>query len=687
VNPQQTAHAPAPASAHPPAQPPGELLWTPRPDQIEPTRLVAYMGWLATARGLHFERYEDLWNWSVGELPAFWQSVWDFFDVQADGSCVPVLGTATMPGAKWYPNARLNYAEHIFRRATDQRPALIARSEDTGTHEVSWAQLQRDTAALAARLRQLGVGPGDRVASYLPNRPETVCAFLACASIGAIWSSCSPDMGASVVLDRFQQIEPKLLLAVDSFSYNGKTHDRRELVDELLLGLPSVRHVIHVAGPVCRVASHTPPPWRDRLSWADAVAVDAELRFERLPFEHPLWIVYSSGTTGLPKAIVHSQGGIVLTHLKTMALQHDMRPADRLLFLGGTGWIVWNLQVGALLTGASIVLYDGNPAWPDSTALWRCIDEQQVTLFGCGAAFLINCMKDGQRPRDHVALHSLRAINATGSPLPTDAYRWVYGAVKADLWLASISGGTDIASGFVACAPTLPVNAGEIQCRELGVAAYAFNEAGEAVVDEVGELVVTKPMPSMPIYFWGDPEMRRYRESYFEMYPGGNGKPAVWRHGDWIRFTPRGTSVIYGRSDSTINRHGIRMGTAEIYRVVEELPEVRDSLVVDLEYLGRPSFMPLFVVLAPGLVLDEPLKARITQQIRSKASARHVPNEIYAVEAIPRTLTGKKMEVPVRKLLLGAAPEKVASADAMANPQSIGFFLNLAAGLKASLTL
>jgi acetoacetyl-CoA synthetase len=376
--------------------------------------------------------------------------------------------------------------------------------------------------------------------------------------------------------------------------------------------------------------------------------------------------------------MVHGHGGIVLTHLKTMCLQHDLRPGDRLLFLGGTGWIVWNLQIGALLTGASVMLYDGNPAWPDNQALWRFIDEQKVTLFGCGAAYLINCMKDGLRPRDFANLASLRSINATGSPLPLDAYRWVYDAVKQDLWLASISGGTDIASGFVACAPTLPVHAGEIQCRELGVAAYAFNEAGQPVVDEVGELVITQPMPSMPVYFWNDPGNKRYLESYFETFPG------VWRHGDWIRFTPRGSSVIYGRSDSTINRHGIRMGTAEIYRVVEELPEIRDSLVVDLEFLGRESFMPLFVVLKPGFVLDEALKAKIAAQIRTKASARHVPNEVYEVAEIPRTLTGKKMEVPVRKLLLGADAHKVASPDAMANPASLEFFVALASTLNPS---
>jgi acetoacetyl-CoA synthetase len=648
----------------------GDLLWEPSREQKDSSRLAHYMRWLADERGLEFRDYASLWQWSVARLEPFWESVWDYFDVQAEGSRQPVLSTHQMPGAQWYPNTRLNYAEHTFRCATHDRPALIARSEDAPTREVSWADLQRDTAALAATLRSLGIGAGDRVASYLPNRPETVVAFLACASIGAVWSSCAPDMGATVVLDRFKQIEPKLLFATDSYGYNGKKHDREALVGELLAGLPSVQTVVHVPGPN---AATRPVTWRNKLDWAQAVKDEAPLQFERVPFGHPLWIVYSSGTTGLPKAMVHSHGGIVLTHLKTMSLQHDLRPGDRLLFLGGTGWIVWNLQIGALLTGATVVLYDGNPAWPDTQALWRFMDQQKVTLFGCGAAYLINCMKDGLRPRDFVKLEALRAINATGSPLPLDAYHWVYDAVKPDLWLASISGGTDIASGFVACAPTLPVHAGEIQCRELGVAAYAFNEAGQPVVDEVGELVITKPMPSMPVYFWNDPGNKRYLESYFETFPG------LWRHGDWIRFTPRGSSVIYGRSDSTINRHGIRMGTAEIYRVVEELPEIRDALVVDLEFLGRESFMPLFVVLKPGFTLDDVLKAKIAQQIRSKASARHVPNEVYEVAEIPRTLTGKKMEVPVRKLLLGADAHKVASPDAMANPASLEFFVRLSA--------
>jgi acetoacetyl-CoA synthetase len=657
----------------------GDVLWTPSFEQIAPTRLAAYLQWLEDQRGLQFENYQALWQWSVDELALFWQSIWDYFDVQADGSCDPVLGSTQMPGANWYPNAQLNYAEHIFRNATPDRPALVVRSEGEPVRYVSWAELQASTGALAAKLRAMGVGSGDRVASYMPNRAETVVAFLACASLGAIWSSCSPDMGATVVLDRFRQIEPKVLFAVDSYSYNGKHHDRGALIEELIKELPSLQQIVHVTGPIASSIGNKSAPlnWGDRVvSWSTATSAVAALTYHRMPFSHPLWIVYSSGTTGLPKAIVHSHGGIVLTHLKTLTLQHDLRPADRLMFLGSTGWIVWNLQVGALLTGASIVLFDGNPAWPNAQALWHFIDEQRVTLLGCGAAFLANCMKDKLRPRDFVKLDALRSINSTGSPLPNDAYAWVYDAVKPDVWLASISGGTDIASGFVACAPNLPVTAGEIQCRELGVAAYAFNEAGNTVVDEVGELVITKPMPSMPVFFWNDEGGTRYRESYFEQFPG------MWRHGDWIRFTPTGTSVIYGRSDTTINRYGIRMGTAEIYRVVEELQEIRDSLVVDLEYLGKPSYMPLFVVLNAGFELDESLKASIVQQIKTKASARHVPNEIFVVAEIPRTLTGKKMELPVRKLLLGIEASKVASPDAMANPGSFDFFVRLAEQLK-----
>ncbi len=656
-----------------------DTLWTPSADDIGASRLARYERWLAEQHGLRFDGYAALWQWSVQHLDTFWRSIWDHFEVLADGSPEPVLASREMPGARWFPNTRLNYTEHVFRQASAQRPALVVRTEGEEAREVSWAALRQMTAAFAATLRDRGVQPGDRVASYLPNQAETVAAFLACASLGAIWSSCAPDMGPSVVFDRLSQIEPKVLLATDSYRYNGKVHDRHDTVDQLLARLPSVRTVVHLPGPL---ANERAVAWRDRLAWDGAMQqhAHAELRFERLPFDHPLWIVYSSGTTGLPKAMVHGHGGVVLTHLKTLALQHDLREGDRMLFLGGTGWIVWNLQIGGLLTGATTVLYDGNPAWPDDEALWRFMDRHGVTLFGCGAAFLMNCMKRGLRPRDFAALPALRAINSTGSPLSIDAYHWVYGAVKSDLWLASISGGTDIASGFVACAPGLPVVAGEIQCAELGVAAQSFNEAGQPVQDEVGELVITQPMPSMPLFFWNDADGQRYRESYFDTFPG------VWRHGDWIRFTPRGTAVIYGRSDSTINRFGIRMGTAEIYRVVEEMPQVRDSLVVDLEYLGRPSFLPLFVVLQTGVELDDALKAAIAGQIRNKASARHVPNEIYLVDEIPRTLTGKKMEVPVRKLLLGTPLEKVASPDAMVNPRSLDYFVRLALELNKPAT-
>lgn len=645
------------------------VLWKPGPEQLEHSGLVQYQRWLAEEKGIVTQDYAELWRWSVDHLDDFWQSIWSYFDIQADGEREPTLGARTMPGAEWFPNARLNFAEHVFRNRKADQAAVIARSEDLPLQQISWDELERKTAALAATLRSWGVGPGDRVASFMPNRPETVIALLACASIGAIWSSCAPDMGAQVVLDRLRQIEPKVLFAIDSYSYAGKSHDRDQVVDQLLAELPTVAHVVQVPGPL---ASQRGVDWRDHHHWQDVTARDAEPRYERLPFSHPLWILYSSGTTGLPKAMVHGHGGILLTHLKEMSLQNDLRPTDRLLFLGSTGWTVWNLLVGALVTGATIVLYDGHPNWPTGDTLWRFMDEQEIAVFGTGAAVLVANKNENLRPRAYAPLKKLRTILSTGSPLPADAFDWVYRDVKPDVCLASISGGTDIASCFVACAPTLPVHAGEIQCRELGVAAFAFNEAGQSVIDEVGELVITQPMPSMPLYFWNDPDMRRYRESYFEMFPG------CWRQGDWIRFTPYGSSVIYGRSDSTINRFGIRIGTAEIYRVVEELPEVHDSLVVDLEFLGRPSFMPLFVVVQPGTTWDQALVERIKQQIRTKASGRHVPDVVVQVSEIPRTLSGKKMEVPVRKLLLGDEPSKVASPDAMQNPTSFGFFVEFA---------
>ncbi|MGE4338392.1 MAG: acetoacetate--CoA ligase [Pigmentiphaga sp.] len=654
----------------------GEVVWTPTAEQIEQSRLAAFVRWLEPRQQREFPDYASLWQWSVDEIDTFWGEIWQFFDIQADGQPEPVLASRTMPGAQWFPNARLNYAEHVFRMAAADRPAVLARAEGGPVRELRWDELERQVGALAASLRGMGVEAGDRVVSFMPNVPETLVAFLACASLGAVWSSCSPDMGVSVVVDRFQQIEPKVMFVVDGYRYNGKPFDRRDVVAQLLQALPTLRHIVHVPGPDAPAEA---PNWPGYRTWADAIATPAPLAFERLPFDHPLWVVYSSGTTGVPKAMVHGHGGIVLTHLKTNQLQHDVRPGDRFLFLGSTGWIVWNLMVGSLLSGATVVFSDGNPAAPDPLHLWRFIQEYRVTHFGCGAAYLTQSLKDNLRPSSVGDFAALRSINSTGSPLPVDAYEWVYRNVKADLWLASISGGTDIASGFVACAPNLPVNAGELQCRELGVAAHAFNEAGESVIDEVGELVITQPMPSMPLYFWGDAGNQRYLDSYFQEFPG------LWRHGDWIQITPRGTAIIYGRSDTTINRYGIRMGTAEIYRVVEELPEVRDSLVVDLEYLGKPSFMPLFVVLAEGITLTDDLKARIKNQIKTQASARHVPNEVYQVAEIPRTLTGKKMELPVRKILLGSDPAKVASPDAMGNPGSIDYFVAFHAQRQAEL--
>jgi acetoacetyl-CoA synthetase len=647
----------------------GAVLWTPSRARVEASELARYTRWLRERKGLAFDDYATLHRWSVERLEDFWASLWEFLEIRSPTPYARVLDARRMPGARWFEGARLNYAEHAFRHASPARSAIVSRSELRAAAETSWAELERSVASLAAAMRAMGVKPGDRVVSYMPNIPETVAAFLATASLGAIWSSCSPDMGSGAVLDRFRQIEPKVLFAVDGYRYGGKDFDRRPVLEEIVRALPTLERVIFLPylDPAARLAG--------AVSYASLLEADAPLAFEQVPFDHPLWIVYSSGTTGVPKAIVHGHGGIVIEHLKTLLLHQDMRPGDRFFWMSSTGWIVWNLLASGLLAGCTLVMFDGNPAWPDAGALWRFIGESRTRHFGCGAALVAGWMKAGVEPAGIADLEALDAISVTGSPLTVDAFEWLYGKVKRDWWVAPISGGTDIACGFVAGCPILPVTAGEMQAKCLGVAVEALDDAGRLLVGEVGELVVTEPMPTMPLYFWNDPDGKRYRESYFEMYPG------LWRHGDWIRFTDRGTSVIYGRSDTTINRYGIRMGTAEIYRVVEELPEVLDSLVVDCEYLGRKSFLPLFVVLRPGCVLDDALKSRIKERVRTAASARHVPDEIYAIDEVPRTLTGKKMELPVRKLLLGTPVDKVASADAMANPASLGFFVDLAGRL------
>jgi acetoacetyl-CoA synthetase len=634
-------------------------LWRPSAEFASASRIADYRRWLAVRHGLRFDGYDALWRWSVEHLPEFWQSIWDYFDLHSDSPVTAVLADARMPGARWFEGARLNYAQQVFRHASAQQPAIRFAGEDAALAELSWTQLQRQVASVAAALRDLGVQPGDRVAAYLPNVPQTVVAFLATASIGAIWSVCAPEMGPVAVLDRFRQIAPKVLLAVSGYRHGGRHHDRGETVRELVAGLPGLRHWNHVAQPDAEAPPAVCGPSAHR--WDDLLRRTAALQIEPLPFDHPLWVVYSSGTTGLPKPIVHGHGGIVVEHLKMLGLHCNLRAGDIFHWYSSSGWIMWNVQVGGLLAGATIALADGSPAWPDFGRLWRFVDAARVTAFGAGAAFFSNCMKAGVEPARIADLSRLAMLGSTGSPLPPEAYQWILRQVRADLWINPIAGGTDFAGAFVGGNPTLPVYAGEMQCRCLGAKVEAFDDAGRPLLDEVGELVCTAPLPSMPLYLWGDSDGRRLNESYFDVYPG------VWRHGDWVRITPRGGAIIYGRSDATINRHGIRMGTSELYRLVEDQPEVLDSLVVDLEYLGRGSWMTLFVVLREGHVLDEALTATLRQKIRAGLSPHHVPTEIVQAPEVPRTLSGKKMEVPIKKLMLGQPLEKVANPDAMAN--------------------
>jgi acetoacetyl-CoA synthetase len=655
-----------------------EPLWRPSAERASSARITAFRAWLARERGLAFVDYESMWRWSVTDLDGFWSAVWQFYGVQASAPYERVLSGRAMPGTRWFPGARLNVVDQVFRHASEARPALIAGNEAGAVQEVAWRELQRQVGALAATLRGFGVAPGDRVVAILPNTPHTIVAFLACASIGAVWSVCSPDMGPVAVLDRFRQIAPKVLIAADGYRYGGKEYDRSATLAEIRAGLPSLQHTILAPNLGDTVDAARFP---GVVPWADAIRGNAPWSTVQLPSEHPLWVLYSSGTTGMPKAIVHSHAGALVELLKGIGLHRDVGPSDRFHWYTSTGWVMWNVQFSSLLVGATAVLYDGNPGTPDLGALWRFVSKVGVTFFGAGAAFFANCIKAGIEPARIADLSRLRTIGSTGSPLPPEAYRWVYEQVKRDVWLVSIAGGTDLAGAFLTGLPTLPVYEGEMQCRALGLKVEAYDDAGRAVIGEVGELVCTEPFPSMPLYFWNDPDNARYRESYFEMYPG------VWRHGDWVKLVERPEAIggiIYGRSDATINRHGIRMGTAELYRAVEAIPEVMDSLVVDLEYLGRESYMPLFVVLRPGVVLDDALASRLHDVIRTALSARHVPSEIVAISEVPRTLSGKKMELPVKKLLLGQPLEKVAHADAMANPACLDWFVAFAQARAAS---
>jgi acetoacetyl-CoA synthetase len=648
----------------------GALLWQPSAAFQEATTLTDYSRWLERERGLTFDDYGALWRWSVDDLGAFWTSVVDYYTLPLRGTWGRVVDPATMPGARWFDGATINYAEAMIGRVAPDRPALLFQSERHPLREVSGADLIDQVAAAAAGLRRLGVGRGDRVAAVIPNIPEAVVALLACASIGAIWSSCSPDFGTQSLVDRFAQIEPTVLIAVDGYTYGGKPFDRRAVIDELRAALPTLRTSVLVP----YLDPEAAPIGAGEISWADLGSDTSEpLTYESVPFDHPLWVVYSSGTTGLPKAIVHGHGGIVLEHAKAVGLQFDVRPGDRMSWFTTTGWVMWNFLVGAMVVGGVPVLYDGSPGYPSLDVLWDMADRAGASLFGTSAAFVGGCMKAGIRPGDQHDLTALRSIGVTGSPLSPDGFGWIYDAVKSDVWLVSMSGGTDVASAFVGGCAWLPVHAGELQARALGARVEAFDPDGRSVVGQTGELVLTAPLPSMPVFFWNDPDGSRYRESYFGMYPG------VWQHGDWIRITERGSAVIEGRSDSTLNRQGIRFGTSELYSVVERLPEVADSLVIGLDLPNGRYWMPLFVVLAKGAVLDDALRARINGAIREALSQRHVPDDIVAIPAVPRTLTGKKMEVPVKRLLLGRPLADVAAAGAVADPHALDFFVEYAA--------
>jgi acetoacetyl-CoA synthetase len=648
-----------------------------------------FQDWLRETRSLVFDGYDALWRWSVTELDAFWQSIWDYARIESPTPHTVVLAESRMPGARWFPGAQVNYAREVLRHVNAAHaagmPAIVSDNERGEVREMSWPEMRRQVASVALTLKSLGVQRGDRVAAYMPNVPETMVAFLACSSIGAIWSVCAPDMGTAAVADRFRQIEPKVLIAVDGVHYGGKPLDRSAVLQELRGQLPSVQKLLLVKSPYAiNAVPHD-------IDWAQATdrngAEVAAFEPEWLPFDHPIWIVYSSGTTGLPKPIVHGQGGIILT-MHACGLHNDVGASygannfgERYHWYSSTGWVMWNSQLSGMAFGATICIYDGNPAGskekPDWRVLWRFVARHKVTFFGAGAAYFTNCMKAGLVAKECGDLSRVRALGSTGSPLPEEVQRWgskqILDAGSKEVWWCNISGGTDFCGAFVGGNRDLPEVPGQMQCRELGHAVEAWNEQGQPVIGEVGELVCTKAIPSMPLYFWGDEGNARYVSSYFDTYPG------VWRHGDWIKIGEDGGCIIYGRSDATINRQGLRMGTSEIYSAVEGLPEVLDSMVVDLEYLGRDSYMPLFVVLRPGVTLDDAMRTRLNNAIKTSLSPRFVPNDIFQVAEIPRTLSGKKQELPIKKLLLGQPIEKVVNREAMANPGSLDWYVAFAA--------
>ncbi|QUG99582.1 acetoacetate--CoA ligase [Saccharopolyspora erythraea] len=647
-----------------------ELLWQPSPARIAESRMAAFRTWLRTERDLDLSDYRTLWEWSVADLEGFWGALAEFFHVAFHDRPQRVLAEEVMPGAHWFPGATLNYAEQALcggaGKADDDLAVIFAREDGRG-EEITFGELRARVAAARAGLVELGVERGDRVAALAPNSPETLVAFLAAASLGATWSSCSPDFGLRAVADRFVQIEPKVLIAVNGYVYGGRSFDVRSTVDELreaIPGSPATVLVDYLGNgaelPGC-------------VGWEEMLARHrgAELTFDAVPFDHPLWVLYSSGTTGLPKGIVHGHGGMTLEHLKAVGLHCDLGPGDRFFWFTTTGWMMWNFLVGGLLTGTTIVLFDGSPAHPDLSALWQLAERYRVNYFGTSAPYIQTCLKRELRPKDDYDLSALHTVGSTGAPLTTDGFRWVADAVGRDVQIASVSGGTDMCTAFVGASPDVPVYLGEISCRMLGAAVAAYDEHGRELHEEVGELVVTKPMPTMPVFFWNDPDGSRLRDAYFDTYPG------VWRHGDWVRVTDRDTLVIYGRSDSTLNRGGIRMGTAEFYRVVEGFDEVTDSLVIDTSGAGETDGELLcFLVLAEGVALED-VQPKLKEALRGQLSPRHVPNRFIVVGEVPHTLNGKKLEVPVKKILAGADPERAVSRDALQNPDALTPFVQI----------
>jgi acetoacetyl-CoA synthetase len=642
------------------------VLWTPPADVWETTEIGRYVTWLERERGLSFANYDELQRWSVDDLEAFWSTIWDFSGVKAHTPSTSVLASDAMPGATWFPGARLNFAEHLVGDDDDiGAVAVVAYSQTRDRMELSFADLREQISRARAGLLRLGVQPGERVVAYMPNIPETLVAFAAAASIGAVWASCAPELGARSVVDRLAQLDPAVLLTVDGYGFRDRLIDRRAEVAAIRAALPSLRHVVHVP-----YGEHAIP---DTMPWAELLAEPAPLEFLPVAFDHPLSVLFSSGTTGIPKAIVHGHGGILLEYFKAHALSWDLKPGGRLQWFTTTSWMMWQALVAALVVRSSIVMLDGDPAWPDLGWQWRLAEETRPTFLGMSPAFMMACRKAGLRPGRDCDLSSVRILGVAGSPLPAEGYRYVYEQLGPDIMLLNGSGGTDVCSGIVGGTPLLPVYEGEISGRLLGVATAAFDPQGEPIVGGLGELVITRPMPSMPTELWGDTDGSLYHSSYFDMFPG------IWRQGDWIQFSERGSCILTGRSDATLNRGGVRLGTGEFYGVVEELPEILDSLVVHLEDdEGGPGELLLFVVLADGAVLDDALRERIGRTLRSELSPRHVPDTIEQVRAIPRTLTGKKLEMPVKRILLGVAPEVVASRDALLDPTALDAFIELA---------